>query len=108
MGMVNNKKYSASVDVWGLGVLLYEFLVGQPPFMEDDESATYKKIASGELRFPPQLTREATDLISRLLHKDPRQRIALSQVLQHPWVALNCRGASGRKLQERYGGPDPL
>lgn len=106
--MVQNKTYSSHVDVWSLGVLLYEFLVGQPPFFQDDASATQQHIVSGKLYIPPNLTREATDLISKLLHKDPRQRMTLPQVLDHPWVALNCRGASGRMLQKRYGGPDPL
>jgi serine/threonine protein kinase len=102
--MVGNKRYTGRVDVWGLGVLLYEFLVGKPPFEDNSEKGTYKKIKSGTPVFPPHLTREAKDLISRLLQKKESERLTLEQVLEHPWVALNCGGANAQRLQKHYGG----
>jgi aurora kinase len=38
--------------VWSLGVLTYEFLVGSPPFMADDNQATYDRILRVDLKFP--------------------------------------------------------
>jgi len=102
--MVQSKKYCKEVDVWGLGVLLYEFLVGKPPFEDNDEKGTYKKIKNSTPEFPPQITSEAKDLISRLLNKKPEARLTLSDVLAHPWVALNCGGANAQRLQRHYGG----
>lgn len=102
--MVHNKKYHSRVDVWGLGVLLYEFLVGKPPFEDNSEKGTYKKIKTGTPSFPPAITKEAKDLITRLLKKTPNERLTLEEVLQHPWVALNCTGKNAQKLQAHYGG----
>lgn len=102
--MVHNKRYHSRVDIWGLGVLLYEFLVGKPPFEDNSEKGTYKKIKTGTPVFPPNLTKEAKDLISRLLHKDPNHRLTLDDVLKHPWVALNCGGQNAQRLQKHYGG----
>merc|ERR1719276_538743 len=102
--MVQSKKYRQNVDVWGLGVLLYEFLVGKPPFEDNDERGTYKKIKNSTVEFPPQITSEAKDLIQRLLNKKPEARLTLSDVLAHPWVALNCGGANAQRLQKHYGG----
>merc|ERR1712007_157289 len=83
--MVHNKRYRGGVDIWGLGVLLYEFLVGKPPFEDNSEKGTYKKIKTGTPVFPPHVTKEAKDLITRILCKDPKDRLTLDEVLQHPW-----------------------
>ncbi|CAK9012100.1 Aurora kinase A-B (Aurora/IPL1-related kinase 1) (ARK-1) (Aurora-related kinase 1) (Serine/threonine-protein kinase 6-B) (Serine/threonine-protein kinase Eg2-B) (Serine/threonine-protein kinase aurora-A) (p46XlEg22) [Durusdinium trenchii] len=102
--MVVNKKYHSRVDIWGLGVLLYEFMVGKPPFEDQSEKGTYRKIKLGNPQFPPQMTREAKDLIARLLHKNPSERLTLEEVLAHPWISLNCTGENAKKLQASYGG----
>mmetsp|Transcript_123101 Transcript_123101/g.217997 ORF Transcript_123101/g.217997 Transcript_123101/m.217997 type:complete len:362 (-) Transcript_123101:87-1172(-) len=105
--MVHNKKYHARVDIWGLGVLLYEFLVGKPPFEDTSEKGTYKKIKTSLPSFPSHITKEAKDLISKLLQKNPAERMTLQEVLQHPWVALNTGGSNAQRLQKHYGGMLP-
>merc|ERR1719231_1769771 len=50
--MVTNQKHDARADVWGLGVLMYEFLVGRPPFEDNDERGTYRKIKNMVPEFP--------------------------------------------------------
>merc|ERR1719321_802066 len=71
--MVKNSKYNNRADVWGLGVLLYEFLIGKPPFEDSSEKGTYKKIRNVSPSFPPHITKEAKDLMTKLLCKDPSQ-----------------------------------
>ncbi|KAF9465985.1 other/AUR protein kinase [Collybia nuda] len=85
--MVEGKEHNEKVDYWALGVLTYEFLIGNPPF-EDSSSVnnTYRRIAKVDLRFPSTISPEAKDLISKLLQYDPEQRLALSTVLCHPWI----------------------
>ena len=50
--MVEGKEHDETVDIWTLGILLYEFLVGSPPFETESHSATYKRITAVDLRFP--------------------------------------------------------
>jgi serine/threonine protein kinase len=57
--------YNEKVDLWSLGVLTYEFLVGQAPF-EDTPVQTQRKIARGDMTVPPFVSREAKDLIKRV------------------------------------------
>ncbi|KAJ1963226.1 spindle assembly checkpoint kinase [Dipsacomyces acuminosporus] len=85
--MVEGRDHNASVDLWSLGVLTYEFLVGVPPF-EDLQShkATYRRIAKVDLHIPPYVSPEAADLITRLLQYDGGKRMPLGQVLRHPWI----------------------
>lgn len=57
--------YSEKVDLWSLGVLTYEFLVGEAPF-EDTQVMTQRKIARGEYTVPNFVSPEAKDLIKRV------------------------------------------
>lgn len=102
--MVGNKRYTNRVDVWGLGVLLYEFLVGKPPFEDSSEKATFKKIKVSKPNFPPNLSKEAKDLITKMLNKNAQERPTLDDVLQHPWIAGNTGGSNAKVLQKHYGG----
>ncbi|KAF7289082.1 Kinase-like protein [Mycena chlorophos] len=85
--MIEGKEHNEKVDYWALGVLTYEFLLGAPPF-EDRASVnnTYKRITRVDLKFPPSITPDAKDLISKLLRYDPQQRLPLTEVQKHPWI----------------------
>jgi aurora kinase, other len=57
--------YNEKVDLWSLGVLTYEFLVGEAPF-EDSQAMTYRRIARCDFTIPSFVSREARDLIKRV------------------------------------------
>ena len=82
--MVEGHAHDKSVDIWSLGVLAYEFLVGSPPFEAQGHSETYRRIAKVDLKFPPFVSAGARDLISKLLVKDPKQRLSLAEVSLSP------------------------
>jgi serine/threonine protein kinase len=84
--MIEGKDHDASVDIWSLGVLLYEFLVGSPPFEEARQKDTCRRIRLVDLRFPSFVKPLARDLIQRFLQRDPTKRIPLREVRSHPWI----------------------
>ncbi len=84
--MIEGKAHDQNVDVWSLGVLMYEFLVGSPPFEAQGHHETYKKIAKVDIKYPAHISAEAKDLIGKLLVKDPSSRMKLSDVEEHPWI----------------------
>ncbi|KAJ2665670.1 spindle assembly checkpoint kinase [Coemansia sp. RSA 1200] len=94
--MVEGRDHSASVDLWSLGVLAYEFLVGVPPF-EDLQShkATYRRIAKVDLHIPAFVSSEAADLIKGLLQYDGAKRLPLKDVLNHPWITKHIPNPRG-------------
>jgi serine/threonine protein kinase len=64
--MVEGQPHDANVDIWSLGVLAYEFLVGNPPFEAQSHTDTYKRIAKVDLKFPSHVSGSARDLISKV------------------------------------------
>ncbi|KAI1313571.1 Pkinase-domain-containing protein [Xylaria venustula] len=91
----SNSSYNEKVDLWSLGVLTYEFLVGEAPF-EDTPVMTQRRIARADMSIPSFVSPEARDLIKRLLVLDPEKRIPLEQVQVHPWIVKHCAKGSGR------------
>ncbi|QDS69681.1 Serine/threonine-protein kinase ark1 [Venturia effusa] len=95
--------YSEKVDLWSLGVLTYEFLVGEAPF-EDTPVMTQRRIARCEMTVPGFVSKEAADLIKRLLVLDPEKRIPLDEVESHPWIVKHC--IKGERATNRASGGD--
>ncbi|MCI4387018.1 hypothetical protein PGIGA_G00069320 [Pangasianodon gigas] len=87
--MIEGKTHDEKVDLWSLGVLCYEFLVGNPPFETKSHEETYRKISRVEFTYPPHVSEGARDLISRLLKHNPMHRLPIQGVLTHPWVVEN-------------------
>ncbi|OJJ01018.1 hypothetical protein ASPVEDRAFT_40543 [Aspergillus versicolor CBS 583.65] len=81
--------YNEKVDLWSLGVLTYEFLVGEAPF-EDTPVMTQRRIQRGDMQVPSFVSPEARDLIKRLLVLDPEKRISLDEIQKHPWILKHC------------------
>jgi len=84
--MVEGEPHDHNVDIWALGVLLFEFLTGRPPFESPTQKETYDKIKNITLTFPHYVSKGAENLIRKLLVKKPKERLPLCQVSQHPWI----------------------
>lgn len=87
--MVEGREYDSRIDLWSVGVLLYEFLVGKPPFDHQEQQETLKLIATASYALPDFVSPEARDLISKLLVKEEAARISLNDVLAHPWITCH-------------------
>ncbi|KAI2620581.1 kinase-like domain-containing protein [Hypoxylon sp. NC1633] len=85
-----DNSYDEKVGPWSLGVLTYEFLVGEAQF-EDTPVMTTRRIARGDMKVPSFISAEGTGLIKRLLVIDPEGRLSLEQVQQHPWILKHCQ-----------------
>uniref|UniRef100_A0A8V0YCY4 non-specific serine/threonine protein kinase n=1 Tax=Gallus gallus TaxID=9031 RepID=A0A8V0YCY4_CHICK len=87
--MIEGRTHDEKVDIWSLGVLCYEFLVGKPPFEAQTYQETYRAISRVEFKYPLFVTEGARDLISKLLKHNPFHRLPLKDVLVHPWITAN-------------------
>lgn len=88
--IILNKGHGKAVDWWALGILLYEMLVGYPPFFSEDRMVLYQNILAGRIEFPRHVSKTARDLISKLLQADLSRRLGnlrggSADIRKHPF-----------------------
>ncbi|TYJ37021.1 hypothetical protein E1A91_A05G347400v1 [Gossypium mustelinum] len=87
---VLRRNYGKEVDIWSAGVILYIMLCGVPPFWADTEEGIAQAIIRGKIDFGrdpwPKVSTEAQDIVKRMLDPNPQCRMAVHQVLEHPWI----------------------
>lgn len=69
------KGHDLTSDWWSLGILIYEFLAGSPPFYEDNRTKVYEKILMGKFEWPRHFDSVSRDIIKKLLNPDPTKRL---------------------------------
>ncbi|EPY30360.1 protein kinase [Strigomonas culicis] len=84
--IVSRQVYDMSADLWCLGIFCFELLVGHTPFVSKENDQIYKKIHAMQYTIPDNIPNEAKDLISNLLVRDGKKRLALHRVLEHPFL----------------------
>lgn len=81
-----------AIDLWAAGVILFIMLVGLPPWeFAREEDPRYRMVIRGGLErmlrsWQRPVSPLAADLLQRMLREDPRQRLSLCEVKDHPWV----------------------
>lgn len=73
--MLSQKGVGKESDLYGVGTVLYEFLIGEPPYFSDDIPTLYRNIKEGKLKFPKNISENAKSLILGLLERDPKKRL---------------------------------
>jgi serine/threonine protein kinase len=76
--VIQGQGYGTSVDWWGLGILLYEMVMGFPPFFGKNPFTVYQKILEGKLKFGAGVPGTAQSVIAGLLKGDRRSRLGCS------------------------------
>lgn len=104
-----------SVDIWSSGITLYAMLCGVLPFDEESKSILYDKILNCKYSIPKELSLEVSDLLKKLLAREPEDRLDISKILAHPWFKKHGLSAdspqfikSGQKTPESFSTDESL
>ena len=83
--MIQSKCHDHKIDMWALGILLYELIHGFPPFKGKTNEEKFSKIITGVFEFYGATT-DAQNLIKNLLISDSNTRAGFDFVFNHPWI----------------------
>uniref|UniRef100_A0A4W5NW69 Protein kinase N2 n=1 Tax=Hucho hucho TaxID=62062 RepID=A0A4W5NW69_9TELE len=108
--VLTETSYTRAVDWWGLGVLIFEMLVGESPFPGDDEEEVFDSIVNDEVRYPRFLSTEAISVMRRLLRRSPERRLGAGErdaeeVKKHLFFRVTLTDCSSPFLKRLFPKP---
>jgi CRP-like cAMP-binding protein len=106
--IISNVGHTIAVDWWAVGILIFEMLTGDPPFVADDPMELYQQILRGSFVYPQLVGKTAKDLITKLLVSNPAMRLGIVKkghrdLVSHPFFKL----VDFAQLVKRTGKPPP-
>ena len=87
--MIRKEGHDTSIDIWDLGVLLFELLCGKPPFAGTSQNELFTNIKKQRINWPDDIPPIAKNLISKILKQNPKERLTLDAILSHSWFDKN-------------------
>ena len=84
--LIKGQGYNDSVDVWGIGVILFMLLTGDYPFNGSTKSSIFKRITNKRIHYSRyNFDKKEISLLRKLLQKDPEKRIEIEDILDDPF-----------------------
>lgn len=89
--ITGNKEFSGkAADIWALGLTIYAIIYKKLPYTANSIMEVFENIQTFSLAFEPNISPELEFLIARMLDKNPETRIKLFEIIQSPWLNMNC------------------
>jgi len=101
--MIRGEGHNESLDMWEMGVLLYEMTVGKSPFGASNQEQTCRLILKVDLRFPATYDKDAQDLVRNLCKLKPEERLSANKSKQHAFVKKFYKIAAETAAAEEEG-----
>jgi tRNA A-37 threonylcarbamoyl transferase component Bud32 len=106
--IILNEGHDLAVDYWALGILIFEMIVGAPPFYAEDPMEVYEKILSGNPPLPTFFTKNLSDLVKKLLRSQQGKRLGNTRggtaaVIKHKWFSsFDWSGLENGEMKAPY------
>ena len=96
----SNKGYDEKVDIWSLGTLCYEMLIGKPTFEANNMRELVQKIETGDYTLPSSLSREVVSFLNAMLQYDASIRLDAKDLKRHYFLTKNIKDFTQINLNE--------
>ena len=100
--LVQELPYNHTVDLWSLGVIIYELFVGTPPFYTNSIYTLIHLIVKDPVKFPDNMSPEFKSFLQGLLNKAPNERLTWPDLLTHPFVLETDQEKKDRKVRTEF------
>lgn len=104
--ILNKENYSKGIDIWALGILLFELVHGHPPFGSEDRHMDYHEMLE-EIKINGFVTKNGVsdnycDLLNKMLEIDSSKRISIEEILQHPFITMSWKSGEKKNRIRSY------
>ena len=101
--ILEEKEHNEAVDIWCIGVLLFELVTAQVPFQGNDIDTLKENILKLKITWPKDINTDAKNLIMKILKLDPKQRLPLEDMLKHPFITKYVPDATKYLIKPEEG-----
>ena len=92
--------YDQKADIWSLGAICYEMLIGRAAFDAEDMKDLVNKVEAGKYKVPTSLSKEVISFLNGMLQYQPTQRLTIEQLNNHPFLANNIQNFHSIDLRQ--------
>ena len=100
---MEEKEHNEAVDIWCIGVLLFELVTAAVPFQGNDIDTLRENILKLKITWPKDINTDAKNLIMKILKLDPKQRLSLEDMMKHPFITKYVPDASKYLIKPEEG-----
>ena len=90
-GKVRQLGYDMKADIWSLGAICYQMLIGKAAFDADDIDELVEKIEKGIYKVPTNLSKEVVSFLNGMLQYEPQARLTAEQLYNHQFLQENIQ-----------------
>ena len=92
--------YDQKADIWSLGAICYEMLIGRAAFDAEDMKDLVNKVEAGKYKVPTSLSKEVISFLNGMLQYQPTQRLTIEQLYNHPFLENNIQNFHSIDLRQ--------
>ena len=97
-----NKGYDEKEEIWSLGIIFYELLVGKNPFEAEDMDELMEKVEKGIYKIPSNISKEAVSFMNGMIQYDSNKRLTIDELSCHNFLNKICKDFAKNEIEINF------